>query len=198
MDMKRTRIAAVAVLLVTLAAMAQNPQSRGVGQARQAAAASQQPERSAPAAGQPQQRPQAQAQRPSSNEPAASPQAPGSSAPGAAPVKPGERRDPFVSTIKIGRPGDPATQMVCGPGIRSIVVGQAEINGIARSAAESIAVVTTTNTNRTFFLRQGNQVCNGRVMSISEDSVVFEENAVDALGKPFKREVIKKIPAEAK
>jgi hypothetical protein len=61
-----------------------------------------------------------------------------------------------------------------------------------------IAVITTTNTNRTYFLRQGAQLCNGTVTKITDDSIVFEENAIDPAGRPIKREVIKKIPADAK
>lgn len=105
------------------------------------------------------------------------------------------RRDPFRTVVNENAPSN--VQPVCGAGIRSVLVGSAEVNGIVKMPNSYIAVVTTQN-DRTYFLREGNQLCNGTVLRITSDSVVMEEDVLDTRGITTKREVIKKIPAEAK
>ncbi len=120
--------------------------------------------------------------------------APREQAPGA---KRDERRDPFKSPLQKDQAGGATLTFTCGPGIRSIMVGQAEVNGVVKGPTGYLAVVTTTG-DRTYFLRPGNEVCNGKVDRITNDSIVFEEKVLDADGRPSTREVIKKLPAEAK
>ncbi len=171
---------ALAVISGTaVAALAQNPQSRGLGQATAAAASK-----------------GAAAQSGKSAEAPAAPAAQRPPGPGAKPGQPADR-DIFVPTIKAPTP-EGATQIPCPPGVRGILVGQAELNGVARTHNGIIAVVTTANSGRTYFLREGNTLCNGRVVRLTADSIVFEENVIDPNGKPLKKEVIKRIPAEAK
>jgi len=55
-----------------------------------------------------------------------------------------------------------------------------------------IAVVTN-NLNKAYFLRENDPVFNGYVVRITGDSVVFQETIQDKLGKPFTREVVKRI-----
>jgi hypothetical protein len=168
--------------------LAQNPQSRGLSQAQAAAAAAKGGGTAKTGGGAP------AAPAAKTTGPAAQPGT--SAAKGGAAAKPGEKRDPFRPTI------DPTKQagqiaLECPPGVRGIIVGQAELNGVARSPNGIIAVVTTTNTGRTYFLREGNTLCNGRVLKITADSIVFEENVVDPAGRVGRREVIKKIPGDA-
>lgn len=108
-----------------------------------------------------------------------------------------ERRDPFKTMLREKQAGDQPLQLECGPGIRGITVGQAGLNGIVRSPAGFLGVVTVPS-GRTYFLHEGNAVCNGTVRSITPDSIIFVEDVIDAMGQPAKREVIKKIPADAK
>jgi hypothetical protein len=96
-----------------------------------------------------------------------------------------ERRDPFVAVIRRPTGGDPPPPPACGPGVRSLIIGM-------------IAVVTANPGDRTYFLKEGTPLCNGRVVKITPDAVVFEEDIIDVMGKPAKREVIKRIPTEAK
>lgn len=109
-----------------------------------------------------------------------------------------ERRDPFVAVIRPPKPEAAGPAMLtCGPGVRSIIVGQTELNGVVKAPTGMIAVVTS-SPGRTYFLKEGTPLCNGRVAKIGGDAVVFEENVIDAMGVPGKREVIRKIPTEAK
>jgi len=123
--------------------------------------------------------------------------APAQKAPGRAAAS-SERRDPFVSVIQPEKQGPQTTVLSCPAGVRGIIIGQTELNGIVKTPTGLIAVVTTSASGRTYFLREGNTLCNGQVKSISGDSVIFEENMIDAMGKTGKREVIRKIPMEAK
>ena len=47
--------------------------------------------------------------------------------------------------------------------------------------------------NKAYFLRENDPVFNGYVVKITGDSVVFQETVQDKLGKPFTREVVKRI-----
>lgn len=109
-----------------------------------------------------------------------------------------QRRDPFKTVIQEQKAGGPAAQPVCPQGVRGILISQVDLNGIARTPSGFIGVVTTRNNDRTWFLRDNQPLCNGRVAHITADSIVFEENVIDPLGKAGTREVIRKIPAEAK
>lgn len=109
----------------------------------------------------------------------------------------GERRDPFRTMIR-EKQADQPIQVECGTLTRSILIGETELSGIVKEPAGYIAVVSVHAGERTYFLREGTPVCNGVVQNITPDSIVFLENVIDPMGHPVKREVIKKIPAEAK
>lgn len=70
------------------------------------------------------------------------------------------------------------------------------LSGIVKTPAGYIAVVSAHD--RTYFLHEGTAVCNGTVQNITADSIVFQEDVIDPMGRLAKREVTKKIPAEAK
>ena len=156
------------VLGLAPARPAQTGQQRAVGQAQAAATAS----KSASSG--------TTAQRPAAT---AAPAAAGKAAPAAAPaqaVPPGTGvtpaaktgRDPFAPTIKVAVPGEQTKELVCPQGVRGIIVGQAELNGVARTTSGIIAVITTSAGGRTYFLREGQQLCNGRVSKINPDAIV--------------------------
>lgn len=112
---------------------------------------------------------------------------------GTAAVIPGQR-DPFLVPVKPPDPNLPPPTLP--PGKRGLVIGQANLQGVAKSAAGMIAVVITPN-GRVYFLRENDQVFNGRVLRITMDSLVFEENVIDQAGNKLKREVVKRLAAEA-
>jgi Tfp pilus assembly protein PilP len=110
----------------------------------------------------------------------------------------GEHRDPFIAVMRPPKQGSPPPAPTCGPGVRSLVIGQTDFNGVVKAPAGMIAVVTANPGDRTYFLKEGTPLCNGRVVKITPDAVVFEEDIIDVMGKPAKREVIRRIPTEAK
>ena len=97
------------------------------------------------------------------------------------------KRDPFFSPV-VQQP----TGSGCSTGKKCLEIGQINLRGVVHSEGGFIAVVTNT-LNKAYFLHENDPVFNGYVMRITGDSVVFEETVQDKLGKPFTREVVKRI-----
>jgi Tfp pilus assembly protein PilP len=101
------------------------------------------------------------------------------------------KRDPFFSPV-VQQP----TGSGCSTGKKCLEIGQINLRGVVKSDAGFIAVVTNT-LNKAYFLHENDPVFNGYVVRITGDSVVFQETVQDKLGKPFTREVVKKITTPA-
>jgi len=101
------------------------------------------------------------------------------------------RRDPFVSPV-VSRQGGSG----CSTGKKCLEIGQVALRGVVRSDNGMIAVVTN-NMNKAYFLRENDPVFNGYVVKITGDSIVSKETVQDKLGKPFTRDVVKKITTPA-
>ena len=96
------------------------------------------------------------------------------------------KRDPFFSPV-VQQNGSG-----CSTGKKCLEIGAINLRGVVKSDAGFIAVVTN-NLNKAYFLRENDPVFNGYVVKITGDSVVFQETLQDKLGKPFTREVVKRI-----
>ena len=70
------------------------------------------------------------------------------------------------------------------------------LDGIVKAPNGMIAVVTNPQ-GRTYFLREGDQLYDGRVEKIAMDGVSFHELGKDAFGKPVERQVNKRIYSSA-
>ncbi|OFV80459.1 MAG: hypothetical protein A3D93_03950 [Acidobacteria bacterium RIFCSPHIGHO2_12_FULL_67_30] len=102
-----------------------------------------------------------------------------------------KRRDPFRSLLV--SPDQAAGGQPLPPGKRGLVIAQVTVNGVVATPTEMIAVVTMAGRNRSYFLREGDELYNGTVGKISEDGVVFKEKTTDAFGKEYEREVVKQL-----
>jgi hypothetical protein len=109
-------------------------------------------------------------------------------------VDKGSRRDPFESMIN--RQKDQNAGKNLPPGKAGLQVSTLRLDGIVRSSAGMIAVVSNPQA-RTYFLREGDQLYDGRVDKIAMDGVSFHELGKDAFGKPVERQVQKRIYASA-
>jgi Tfp pilus assembly protein PilP len=131
------------------------------------------------------------------SKPAAKPTEP--KAEGAAPAKPEEektaRRDPFESLTSRQEAAARAGANL-PPGKAGLQVGTLRLDGIVRAPNGMIAVVTNPQA-RTYFLREGDQLYDGRVEKIAMDGVSFHEIGKDAFGKPVERQVNKRIYSSA-
>src|SRR3984957_408633 len=129
--------------------------------------------------------------------PAPAPAAPAAASAGATGGGEGDkssRRDPFESLVN--RQKDQNAGKNLPPGKAGLQVSTLRLDGIVRSSAGMIAVVSNPQA-RTYFLREGDQLYDGRVDKIAMDGVSFHELGKDAFGKPVERQVQKRIYATA-
>jgi Tfp pilus assembly protein PilP len=103
------------------------------------------------------------------------------------------RRDPFESLVN-RQQGGAAKNLP--PGKAGLQVSTLRLDGIVRAPNGMIAVVSNPQA-RTYFLREGDQLYDGRVEKIAMDGVSFHEVGKDAFGKPVERQVNKRIYASA-
>jgi hypothetical protein len=104
------------------------------------------------------------------------------------PAAPTGRRDPF-RPIEIKRAEDIAPNCTQS-GIGGILVGQVQLRGIASDVQGRWIGVIDNKTGRAYFLRQSDQLCNGVVTRVDQESLVMEERTMDSFGRTRTREVI--------
>jgi len=105
------------------------------------------------------------------------------------------RRDPFESLVGRDKAAADAAKNL-PPGKAGLQVSSLRLDGIVRAPNGMIAVVTNPQ-SRTYFLREGDQLYDGRVEKIAMDGVSFHEMGKDAFGKPVERQVNKRIYSSA-
>jgi Tfp pilus assembly protein PilP len=121
---------------------------------------------------------------------------PAASTAGAAPpaeseAKVSNRRDPFESLVGRQKAAADAAKNL-PPGKAGLQVSTLRLDGVVKAPNGMIAVVTNPQ-SRTYFLREGDQLYDGRVEKIAMDGVSFHETGKDAFGKPVERQVNKRI-----
>ena len=105
------------------------------------------------------------------------------------------RRDPFESLV--GRQqAQAAASKNLPPGKAGLQVSTLRLDGVVRSSNGMIAMVTNPQ-SLTYFLREGDQLFDGKVEKIAMDGVSFHELGKDAFGKPVERQVNKRIYSSA-
>ena len=102
------------------------------------------------------------------------------------------RRDPFVSPVV----NQNMTGSGCSVGKKCLSIDQITIRGVVKADSGMIAVVVNA-LDKAYFLRENDPVFNGYVEKITEDSIIFKETFQDKLGKPFTKDVTKRIQAPA-
>ena len=104
---------------------------------------------------------------------------------------PGNRRDPFKSLL--AAPDRPEFRGPRPEGIPGLLIDEIDLSGIFRKGKTFIAQVKAANNPRSFLLREGDQLFDGDVVSISHKEVVFKQAVQDPTAlKPF-REVVKAL-----
>jgi Tfp pilus assembly protein PilP len=101
------------------------------------------------------------------------------------------RRDPFESLVGRQQAAAAASKNL-PPGKAGLQVSTLRLDGIVKSSNGMIAMVTNPQ-SRTYFLREGDQLYDGKVEKIAMDGVSFHELGKDAFGKPVERQVNKRI-----
>ena len=105
--------------------------------------------------------------------------------------EPGNRRDPFTSLLaaknKTERKG------ALPEGIPGLLIEEIDLTGIFRTSRGFVAQVLASNKEKSYLIREGDQLYDGDVVSITQQEVVFKQIVSDpTVIKPF-REVIKKL-----
>jgi Tfp pilus assembly protein PilP len=105
------------------------------------------------------------------------------------------RRDPFESLISRNE-GAAHSDKNLPPGKAGLQVSTLRLDGVVKAPNGMIAVVSNPQ-SRTYFLREGDQLYDGRVEKIAMDGVSFHEIGKDAFGKPVERQVNKRLYSSA-
>ena len=104
---------------------------------------------------------------------------------------PGNRRDPFKSLLT-----KPDRLELRGPrpeGIPGLLIDEVDLTGIFKTKKGYVAQVKAANQNKSYLLREGDQLYDGDVVSIRRSEVVFKQIVQDPTAlKPF-REVVKTL-----
>lgn len=110
---------------------------------------------------------------------------------GAYTYDPGGRRDPFKSLLAVADTPD-----FRGPrpeGVPGLLIDEVDLIGIFKTSSGYMAQVQPANHQKSYSLREGDQLYDGSVVSISENEVVFHQIVQDPTAlKPF-RDVVKKL-----
>ena len=101
------------------------------------------------------------------------------------------RRDPFQPLVSKQRLGSDIPERL-PPGKAGLVISSLRIDGVVRGPNGMIAVVSNPQ-QRVYFLREGDQLFDGRVEKITMEAVSFHQTGKDAFGKPVERQVSKRL-----
>jgi Tfp pilus assembly protein PilP len=105
------------------------------------------------------------------------------------------RRDPFESLVGRKQAQDALAKNL-PIGKAGLQVNTLRLDGIVKASNGMIAVVANPQ-QRTYFLREGDQLYDGKVEKISMEGVTFHEEGKDAFGKPVERQVNKRLYSSA-
>ena len=202
----RTAISLVALLAWTAAG---RPAQTSSTQAKQpapskSAAAKPAPAKAAPSQGQPPAAKQPSKAAPPASKPASRAAAgqakqPSKAAQTKAPAKAARptaeqrvaRRDPFEALVSKNRGGSGIPENL-PPGKAGLMVSTLRLDGLVRAPNGMIAVVSNPQ-QRTYFLREGDKVYDGRVERITLEAATFHQTGKDAFGRPVERQVVKRL-----
>lgn len=126
--------------------------------------------------------------------PAPAKQTAGSASAAQQPATGGKRRDPFHTLIVRQKKEEAPVRLP--PGQKGLVIGQLQVQGIVRGINNEWIAIVDNKTKRAYFLHQGDEIYNGVVTKITEDSIAFEERVTDTFGRTRTREVVKQLPRD--
>ena len=104
---------------------------------------------------------------------------------------PGNRRDPFKSLL--AAPDRPEIRGPRPEGVPGLLIDEIDLTGVFRTSKGFVAQVVAANQKKSYLLKEGDQLYDGDVVSISRTEVVFKQIVQDPTAlKPF-REVVKSL-----
>jgi len=104
------------------------------------------------------------------------------------------RRDPFVNPVPKPANAVPAPAVVRPPGLRGVMVSEAQIAGVVTSGESSmnVAIIGGPGVKTPYFARVGDHLFDGVVQSITLDTVIFSITSPDKDAKK-PRQVVRQV-----
>jgi Tfp pilus assembly protein PilP len=102
------------------------------------------------------------------------------------------RRDPFRTLDVANSIQATAAPVLRPPGIKGQLVAEIKLVGIVKSKGNIMAIAEGYR-GRTFFIHPKDDLYDGKVIEIRNDSVVFTQSLTDSSGKKVSRQVFKKL-----
>ena len=121
------------------------------------------------------------------------PQVPEPTPPDPYSYSPDGRRDPFLSLLGVGADRGGAAPRR-GDGVAGMTTAEISVRGILQSRGILIAMVQGPD-NRTYMLRQGDQLADGAVQAVTADGLVIVQEVNDPLSLVKQRVVRKPLRA---
>lgn len=110
-----------------------------------------------------------------------------------------EKRDPFKLPPPPDKGKEDQSRGALPPGRRGLIIGQLRLEGVVcEDAGHSMIAVVTNQTNLAYFLRVHDEVYNGVVSVITENSIRFSEKRLDNNGRLETREIVLKLGSPAR
>jgi hypothetical protein len=107
------------------------------------------------------------------------------------------RRDPFVNPVPKPAPPEPAIPVIRPPGLRGVLMSEANLTGVVTSRESSMnRVVIAAPGGRTYFAAPGDALFDAIVKEIRPDSVVFTltpQGGNRGQQQPANREVVRRV-----
>ncbi len=111
---------------------------------------------------------------------------------------PNGRRDPFVALIhRASTDTQPGGKGQRPEGVPGIMVDELVVRGIVQSRGAWVAVIGASN-GKTYMIRPGDRLMDGRVRAITPQTVVLMQEVKDPLSLAKQREVRKNLRGETK
>ena len=107
---------------------------------------------------------------------------------------PAGRRDPFLSLLARGVETLPAGDRP--EGLAGLLINEIALRGIVRSRGAYVAILQQAPSGRTFLAREGDQVLDGSVRTITPEAVIFMQVVNDPLSLVSEREVRKPLRSQ--
>ena len=102
------------------------------------------------------------------------------------------RRDPFRSLDVTNVIQASTAPLVRPPGIRGQLVSEIKFIGVLKSK-DGIRAIAEGYRGRTFFIHQGDDLYDGKVLEVRNDSLLLSQVLTDSSGKKITQQVVKKL-----
>src|SRR5262245_55905888 len=102
------------------------------------------------------------------------------------------RRDPFRSLDVTNVIQASAAPIVRPPGEKGQLVSEIKLSGVVKSKGD-IRAIAEGYRARTFFIHQGDDLYDGKVLEVRNDSLLLSQTLTDTFGKKITQQVVKKL-----